>query len=46
MAYLAVDGSNAATFSDLLSLPFNPALNTLRGNINQKSLHAEIDAAL
>jgi len=45
-AYLAVEGSNAAIFSDFLSLPFNPALNTLRGNIHQKSLFAEIDAAL
>jgi FAD/FMN-containing dehydrogenase len=44
-AYLAADGSNAAIFSDLLSLPFNPALNTLRGNIHQQSLYAEIDAA-
>ena len=44
-AYLGADGSNSTIFSDLLSLPFNPALNTLRGNIHQQSLYAEIDAA-
>jgi hypothetical protein len=44
-AYLAANGSNATIFSDLLSLPFNPALDTLRGNIHQQSLYAEIDSA-
>ena len=44
-AYLGADGSNAAIFSDLLSLPFNSSLNTLRGNIHQQSLYAEIDSA-
>jgi len=44
-AYLGADGSNADIFSDLLSLPFNPSLNTVRGNIHQQSLYAEIDAA-
>ena len=43
--YLGADGSNATIFSDLLSIPFNPALNTLRGNIHQQGLYAEIDAA-
>ena len=44
-AYLAADGSNAAIFSDLLSLPFNHSLDTLRGNIHRQSLYAEIDAS-
>ncbi|KAJ7577360.1 hypothetical protein C8J56DRAFT_898997 [Mycena floridula] len=43
LAYLAADGSNQDLFSDLLAIPFTT--NTLRTNVTQQNLSAEIDSA-
>ncbi|KAJ7577955.1 hypothetical protein C8J56DRAFT_1031251 [Mycena floridula] len=42
-AYLSADGSNADVYSDLLAIPFTAS--TLRTNVDQQNLSAEIDAA-